>query len=235
MEDFSVILPAAGSGSRFGGGDKLLTEIGGKSVLRRSFELFAWRKDVARIVIVTAAERMEGYREHLGNPGRLSMVAGGSERWESVVNGLRFLAGGEGVPRFVGIHDAARPLCPQEVIDEAFESTRKRGAGLPCIPEPATLKRRGADGTVAETVDRKGLFQAQTPQCFELTTLLAGYEQLVRGNGAGDLTDDAQVYERMGLAVPMTAGSGRNLKMTTAGDVELARAILEARGVAGEK
>ena len=83
--------------------------------------------------------------------------------------------------------------CPVEVIDEAFASTAERGAGLPCVPEPATLKRRGADGCVVETVDRRGLFQAQTPQCFRLLELLKGYEMLVKeGMAHEDLTDDAQ-------------------------------------------
>ena len=97
---------------------------------------------------------------------------------------------------------------------------------MPCLAEPATLKRQGADGCVRETVDRRGLFQAQTPQCFELAKLLAGYEELLGRGALADVTDDAQVFERMGWPVAMTAGAAVNLKITTAEDAALAAALL---------
>ena len=227
MDAFAVILPAAGSGSRFGG-DKLLVDLAGQSVLRRSVRLFTSRADVSHIVLVTTAERMAPYREHLaGEARRVAFVAGGAQRWQSVLNGLRHLAGLADVPAFVGIHDAARPLCPKEVIDEAFASTVAQGAGLPCVAEPATLKRRGAEGCVVETVDRANLWQAQTPQCFHLRQLLEGYEALLARQQVADLTDDAQVFERMGRRVPMTMGSAVNMKITTVGDLAVARGLVE--------
>jgi len=230
---FAVILPAAGSGTRFGGGNKLLTDIGGKSVLQRSVGLFASRADVGIIAIVTAAERFDSYQEHLLGAKvieqeRLAFIEGGRERWESVLFGLRVLAGRKDVPRFVAVHDAARPLTPAEVIEEAFRVTVERGAALPCVPEPATLKRRGEDGCVSETVDRRGLFQAQTPQCFELGKLLAGYEKLLFSGQIGGLTDDAQVFERMGWPVAITNGAAVNIKITTVGDVAIACAAAAA-------
>ncbi len=230
----AVILPAAGTGNRFGAGDKLLVDLAGRSVLQRSVDLFAGRPDVSRILVVTAEERIPAYRDHLlrgraaENAAKLAFIPGGQHRWQSVLNGLRHLAQLLGAPEFVAIHDAARPLCPQSVIDDAFRITRERGAALPCVPEPATLKRRHPDGTVAETVDRSVIFQAQTPQCFHLQKLLQGYEQLLTQNRVADLTDDAQVYERIGLPVPITPGSPLNLKITTAADVALACALLAA-------
>lgn len=243
VHTFGVVIPAAGTGHRFsagggggaGGGDKLLVDLAGRSVLQRSLGLFAGRADVGRIVIVTGPERIEPYREHVlpaleaQAAEKVEIVVGGQHRWQSVLNGLRHLAGGKLVPEFVGIHDAARPLCPQAVIDAAFRSTVDHGAGLPCVPEPATLKRRGADGNVVETVDRSVLYQAQTPQCFGLKKLLQGYEELLKKGQVADVTDDAQVYERMGWPVPITAGVASNLKITTVADVALARAILAAR------
>ncbi len=235
MHAFAVILPAAGTGTRFGG-DKLLVDLAGQSVLQRSLRLFTTRQDVTHVVIVTGKERLELYREHLAReiaeagPRRVELVIGGAQRWQSVLNGLKHLAGLPDMPAWVGIHDAARPLCPREVIDEAFAATVKHGAGLPCVPEPATLKRRGADGRVAETVDRASLYQAQTPQCFHLRHLLEGYEQLMAQQKTGDLTDDAQVFERMGREVLITSGSPVNLKITTAGDLAVARGLLAAEG-----
>jgi len=232
---FAVILPAAGTGNRFGSGDKLLVDLAGRSVLQRSVDLFASRQDLSHVLVVTAPDRIPAYRNHLlpnlATPlaAKLAFVPGGQHRWQSVLNGLRHLASLPAAPEFVAIHDAARPLCPQFVIDDAFRTTRERGgvgAALPCVPEPATLKRRHPDGTVAETVDRSVLFQAQTPQCFHLQKLLQGYEQLLTQNRVADLTDDAQVYERIGLPVPITPGSPVNLKITTAADVALACALL---------
>ncbi len=181
---------------------------------------------------MTSPDRITPYRLHLSSfnlhPSSFSIIPGGTQRWQSVLNGLRHLAALPAPPQFVAIHDAARPLCPHAVIDEAFKITRERGAALPCVPEPATLKRRAADGTVAETIDRSTLFQAQTPQCFTLANLLTGYEQLVKESRTADLTDDAQVYERIGIPVPITAGSPLNLKITLAQDLALASALLQA-------
>jgi 2-C-methyl-D-erythritol 4-phosphate cytidylyltransferase len=226
MHAFAVIIPAAGTGTRFGA-DKLLAELGGQTVLQRSVALFAGRPDVTHVLVVTGADRLDAYRKLLAGQPKVDLVTGGAQRWQSVLNGLRHLAGLADMPAWVGIHDAARPLCPQEVIDEAFASTVKHGAGLPCVAEPATLKRRGADGTVIQTVDRANLFQAQTPQCFHLRHLLEGYEKLMQQDRANDLTDDAQVFERMGRPVPITTGSSVNMKITTVGDLAVARGLLK--------
>ncbi|HVS71322.1 MAG TPA: 2-C-methyl-D-erythritol 4-phosphate cytidylyltransferase [Phycisphaerae bacterium] len=235
--DFGVVIPAAGSGTRFarggGAGDKLLVDLCGRTVLQRAVGLFAGHPAVGAIVVVTGAERMAAYEEHLrGVVGAapLTVVEGGAERWQSVMRGLAALKG----VRFVAVHDAARPLTGRGVIDGAFAGAREGGGvggALPCVAEPATLKRRGADGCVSETVDRRGLFQAQTPQCFELRRLIEGYERLAADVASGrlaaaDVTDDAQVFERLGWAVRMTEGAAENLKITTAGDAALARALL---------
>jgi len=226
MHAFAVILPAAGAGSRFGG-DKLLADLAGQSVLQRSLRLFTARPDVTHIVLVTAPKRIAPYRAHLAaDAQRLAFVPGGTQRWQSVLNGLRHLATLPDMPAYVAIHDAARPLCPQQVIDDAFHSTALHGAGLPCVAEPATLKRRGADGRVIQTVDRANLYQAQTPQCFHLRHLLDGFEELLQRNQVDDLTDDAQVFERIGRPVPITPGSPVNMKITTPDDLRLAQALL---------
>ena len=141
------------------------------------------------------------------------------------MNGLKDLAGKANAPEFVAVHDAARPLISNSVIEAAFTGAREVGGALPCVAEPATLKRQGQDGNVGETVDRRGLFQAQTPQCFVLRKLLEGYQRLHAQNRVADLTDDAQVFERMGWPVKIPPGSPLNLKITTAEDLALARAI----------
>ncbi|MCL2646553.1 MAG: 2-C-methyl-D-erythritol 4-phosphate cytidylyltransferase [Phycisphaerales bacterium] len=225
---FGVVLPAAGSGTRFGSGDKLLMDLAGQTVLERSLALFVSRENVQKIVIVTSPDRFEPYRRQLPAmiaSERLAFVAGGRERWESVLFGLRHLAQLKNPPTFVAVHDAARPLTPPSVIDQAFRTTESHGAALPCVAEPATLKKTAPDNSVSETVDRRGLFQAQTPQCFGLAKLLSGYETLLAAGQIADVTDDAQVFERIGERVIITPGDSLNMKITTAGDLALARAI----------
>jgi 2-C-methyl-D-erythritol 4-phosphate cytidylyltransferase len=232
---FALLLPAAGSGTRFGGGgsDKLLADLAGQSVLQRAVALFANRPDVALILIVTSPDRFNAYQHHLAPliPAHVSLhfTPGGRERWESVFFGLRHLSGLPNHPNHVAIHDAARPLTPQHVIDAAFRTALQKNAALPAVPEPATLKKANPDvglPTVAATIDRKNLYQAQTPQCFHLHTLLRSYEKLLEQDKLKDVTDDAQVFERTNLPVPITPGDPLNLKITTPSDLTLARAIL---------
>jgi len=224
---FAILLPAAGNSTRFGQGDKLRSDLSGRSVLQRAVALFAQRPDVGLILIVTAPARFDSYREHLapvltsGVP--LAFAAGGRERFESVLLGLRAVP--TDIP-FVAIHDAARPLTPVAVIDAAFAGAISHGGSVPVTPEPATLKRLNPDGTVCQTVDRAGLYQAQTPQCFDRAKLLVAYEKLLASGGLAGVTDDAQVFERCGLPVLGTPGSPTNLKITTAGDLEVAAGYL---------
>src|SRR4051812_8635965 len=106
---FAAVLPAAGSGLRFGGGDKLLADLDGFSVLQRSVGLFARRPEVVVVAVVTSRDRFDDYRQHLKEilpKEKLVLVEGGRERWESVLFGLRHLAGRKTVPEFVAVHDA---------------------------------------------------------------------------------------------------------------------------------
>jgi 2-C-methyl-D-erythritol 4-phosphate cytidylyltransferase len=229
LKPFTALLPAAGSGQRYGHGDKLLADLHGQSVLQRAVNLFANRPDVQFVLVVTNPDRFDLYGQHLKERSlNVLFTPGGRERWESVLFGLRYLAGLPSPPTHVAIHDAARPLTPSHVIDLAFKTALEKNAALPAIPEPATLKKANPDNTIHSTVDRKNLYQAQTPQCFHLQTLLQSYEHLRAQNQLADATDDAQIFERTNLPVPLTPGSPLNLKITTAEDLALARAIISA-------
>lgn len=228
-DSFAAVIPAAGSGSRFGGGDKLLTDLGGATVLHASVSLFASRPDVAQIILITAEDRIPIYREHLAeipNAERILFIRGGRERWESVLFGLRAVDQTLG---YVAIHDAARPLTSPAVIDSAFAGARDVGGSVPGVAEPCTLKKSGAGSLVETTVDRRNLFQAQTPQCFRRADLLAAYEELLAADRLKDVTDDAQVFERVGKPVKITAGSPLNLKITTQEDTSFARFLYQNR------
>ncbi len=223
--EFTVILPAAGNSTRFAAGDKLLVNIAGLSVLQRAVALFTRRADVAAIVIATGKDRMETYREHLQaviHDKRLDIVSGGLDRWASVYNAL---TSGHVQTRYVAVHDAARPITPAEVIDAAFAGAVSDGAALPVLAEPATLKRLGTDQFITQTVDRAGLFQAQTPQCFRKELLLHAFEILIAEHRTAGITDDAQVIELTGGKVLGTRGDALNIKVTTASDARLCAAI----------
>ncbi len=224
---FTVILPAAGNGKRFGG-DKLLADLCGRSVLARTVELFAQHADVDTMVIATAPDRFAAYRDAI-DPGRFRMpirfTPGGIERWDTVHNALCLpLVRTE----FVAIHDAARPLTPANVIDAAFQAAMRHGAALPTVPEPATLKAVAAGDTgqwISRTVDRRGIHQAQTPQCFRTELLRDAYKTLIARGLTANLTDDAQVTEFAGIPTLATAGSSLNIKITHAEDMMMAQAI----------
>jgi 2-C-methyl-D-erythritol 4-phosphate cytidylyltransferase len=223
--DFTVIFPAAGASSRFGGGDKLLSEINGLTVLQRAVKLFSHRTDVLRIVIATPPDRHDAYRRHLEpvlNRKELNLVPGGAHRWESV---FKALISPHIQTEFVAIHDAARPLTPESLITATFAAAAMHGAALPLVPEPATLKKLSTERIVLQTVDRAGLYQAQTPQCFRTEPLRRAFEELIRENRIATVTDDAQVIEWTGGCVAGTVGSSINIKITTATDLELARAL----------
>ncbi len=225
MSEYTVILPAAGQSRRFEAGDKLLVDIAGQTVLQRAVALFTSRADVVAVIVATAEDRLDLYRRHLQPvlAGKtLHVLAGGSERWESV---YKALSSGKVQTPYVAVHDAARPVTPPEVIEAAFAGAISHGAALPVLSESATLKRLSPDGTIAQTVPRTGLFQAQTPQCFRTTLLLRGFETLISANRIKEVTDDAQVIEKTGGKVLGTRGDALNIKVTTLGDARLCAAI----------
>ncbi len=224
---FTVVLPAAGSGNRFGG-DKLLADLCGRTVLARTVELFASRSDVAALVIATNPDRFAAYRATV-SPDRFGVpihfTPGGVERWDTVYNALSSPIVSTD---FVAIHDAARPLTPHAVIDAAFSAALTHGTALPAVPEPATLKAVDTDGVekrVLRTVDRRRLYQAQTPQCFRTQLLRDAFAMLIARGQTAEITDDAQVAELAGISVVVTAGSNLNVKITHSEDMLLARAI----------
>ena len=250
----AVILPAAGKSVRFGLGDKLGQDLGGRPVLLRSVEAFAKRDDVAAVIVVAPTDGVEAFRDRYGVQlafHGVKIVAGGRERWESVRNALAL------VPAectHVAVHDAARPLVNQELIDRVFAAAGVAGAAIPGEPVSATLKRvteetfdasaddaivdsilGGADGEpvgdgvkgrrVVETVSRQRMMAIQTPQAFERSLFERAYAQ----QGLDGATDDASLVERLGEPVLVVAGDPRNIKITTQADLALAKLMLGAR------
>jgi 2-C-methyl-D-erythritol 4-phosphate cytidylyltransferase len=154
----------------------------------------------------------------------VKVVPGGRERWESVGNALSALA-----PEadFVAVHDAVRPCVTTDLIDSVFAAARTQGAALLALRLTDTVKRVDDKLRVQETVDRTGLWTAQTPQVFRRDWLTDAYAR--RGEFGTEITDDAQLVEAAGHPVHVVEGIPTNVKITTKDDLALAAAILTSR------
>jgi 2-C-methyl-D-erythritol 4-phosphate cytidylyltransferase len=226
VASYAVILPAAGKSSRFNDPHykKAFAPLDNRAVWMHSAEKFVNRDDVRQVVLVIAAEDREWFNmKFAANAAVLGIdvVLGGAERADSVANALAHI--GPDVD-FIAVHDAARPCIASEWIDRVFEAAEKSDAAILAIPVQGTLKRVNPDGSIAETVQRKDLWEAQTPQVFRRQLLLDAYAQ--RGNLAA--TDEAQLVEQTGQEVKIVQGSPINMKITTKADLRLAAQALKA-------
>jgi 2-C-methyl-D-erythritol 4-phosphate cytidylyltransferase len=150
----------------------------------------------------------------------IKLVRGGATRCESVRAALGHV---DAAADLVCVHDAVRPCVLESWIDQVFKQADKTGAAILAAPLTGTIKRV-TDRQIEETVSREGLYEAQTPQVFRRELLLKAYADMPTDFAP---TDDAQVIERAGHAVAIVAADGRNLKITTPGDMSLAAAILK--------
>ncbi len=228
MAKFAVILPAAGRSSRFKGKEKKqFAQMDGRPVWLRTAELFVNRSDVAQLMLVVAPDDEEVFRmRYAANIAfmTIKIVPGGTERWESVGNALAQL---NADIEYVAVHDAVRPCVTAELIDSVFAAARTHGAALLAMRVTETVKRVDDKLRVRETVDRQGLWLAQTPQVFRRDWLADAYAR--RAELGKDITDDAQLVEAAGHPVHVVEGSPTNVKITTKDDLYLADAVLKSR------
>ncbi len=226
MAKFSVILAAAGQSSRFRDPHhkKPFALLEQKPVWLYSAEKFLARNDVRQLIMVLAQEDRDGFLSSFSaNIAVLGidLVNGGAQRHESVLNGMCAVR-----PEcdFVAVHDAARPVLTDDMIEACFSAAVNSGAAIPAIPVTSTLKRSPDGRSVEATVERAGLYMAQTPQVFRRDWLESAYQQL----GTLVPTDEAQVMEHAGHPVTIVEGSPMNIKITTRQDLRLAAACLKS-------
>jgi 2-C-methyl-D-erythritol 4-phosphate cytidylyltransferase len=229
MPSFAIILPAAGRSTRFRDPNykKPFAVLAGRAVWLHSAERFLNRSDVKQVIVVVADEDREEFGRKFGANLAIMGVevcAGGAERADSIQNALARV---RDEIDFVAIHDAARPCLADKWIDQVFAAAQQSGAAILGVSISATLKRatKGPKGVsvIAETVDRSGLWEAQTPQVFRRDLLNKAYA--ARAGAAA--TDDAQLVERLGTPVTLVESSPMNLKITTKDDLRLAEQILK--------
>lgn len=224
-----AVLVAAGRGERFGGDrPKAFAKLGGRPLLAESLERLESSDWIEQIVVVAPPEWEEPailLAEELGAGKVAACVTGGATRADSV------RAGVDEVPEdaaVILVHDAARPLLPPEVVERVLRPLQEGWDGaVAALPVADTLKR-GVDSTVAETVDRTGLWAAQTPQAFVAETFRRA---LARG---GDASDCSGLVEASGGRIKLVEGDRRLLKVTTRADLAFVEALLSASS-AGER
>lgn len=224
-----AIVVAAGSGARMGAGiPKALVPLGGRPLVAWSLAAIAACEAIDGIVLTAPAGGESGMRMAVGEAGGpdLVVVAGGATRQRSVLAALG------AVPRDatrVLVHDAARPLVSAELCAALLDALEGVEGAIAATPVADTLKRAGADGLIAETVDRAGLWQAQTPQAFHADVLRHAFAT-ASDEVLDTATDCASMVEAIGGRVRLVAAGAPNLKVTTPADLLLAEEILRATG-----
>lgn len=213
-----VIVPAAGTGSRFGSGiPKQFQQLAGKPLLQHVIERFLIDENVIRVVVPVAELLLATVK----NSERVTFVAGGDTRQQSVINALAEAGDAE----LIAVHDAVRPLFSPAMFHSVIAAAREAGAALPVVPVTDTIHVMTEDATIAETLERGMLGAAQTPQCFRAEILREVLDRAVREGISA--TDEAGLAARFGHLVKAIPGDPRNLKITVPEDLVIAESYLE--------
>lgn len=217
-----AVIVAAGSASRMGGIDKVMAPLNGEPMIVRSVRTFQNCDAIREIVIVTREDLLTKIMGLCAGFDKVkAVVVGGADRPDSVRAGLNALSSSV---RLVAVHDGARPLITDAVIDRTVRAAHSYGAAAPAVPVKDTVKVVKG-GIVTETPDRSTLQAVQTPQVFDLD-LLRGALKKAAADGAA-ITDDCSAVERLGMSVKIVEGDERNLKVTTPMDLKIAQMLLE--------
>jgi len=229
-----AIIPAAGSGTRMGGGTpKQFLSLEGVPVFVHTLRKFDAARAIDDIVLAVRDEDAEWVRQALA-PERFSkpvrLTGGGGARQDTVARALAAVAA---LPEIVVVHDAVRPFVTVEMIERAVETARRDGAAIFAIPSVDTLKQVERD-VILGTVPRERIALAQTPQAFRYSLLREAFDRALADGFQG--TDESSLVERLGFQVTVLRGSDRNIKITKPSDLPVARLFIalehESRGSA---
>ena len=217
MKRYSIIV-AGGSGTRMGGETpKQFLLLKGKPLLMYCIEKFS--KHCDQVIVVLADERMQEWKElctQFNFTVNHQLVSGGVMRAESVRNGLEAIEG----ESIVAIHDAARPLISEKLIEKLFTVAEQQGSAIPVIKLGDSLRK--VDGNESKAVDRNDYRLVQTPQCFDFFLLKKAFLQ----PGYRNFTDEASLAEAAGYTVQLVEGEVNNIKITLPGDLSYAEALM---------
>lgn len=227
-QNVAAIICAAGDSSRFGGKrKKAFVDVAGRAVFLRSVELFANHNDVKQILLGIAPEDGELVNVKWGPNLKffnVTIFVGGAERFDTVKKGLELVKDNIDL---IAVHDACRCCVTEEIIDTGIAAAAKSGAAIPACPVTATIKQV-KDSTITQTIDRTGLYEAQTPQVFAASLIKKAYDNL-KNLDRSKISDDSQLVEALGHKVTIVEVDSSNIKITRQSDVAIAEAILKSR------
>jgi 2-C-methyl-D-erythritol 4-phosphate cytidylyltransferase len=232
----AVIICAAGSSTRFvkeqkhnleAAKKKQFADVAGRPAFLRSIEFFAGRDDVKQIIMSIPAEDEEIFKiTHGANVSfhGVKLCIGGSERFETVAKALAMVNDDIDI---VAVHDAVRCCLTEKWVDDVFKAAEKNDAAMLACPVVATLKKV-ENGQIIQTVDRAGLFEAQTPQVFKKDLLIKAYANIEKLDKK-KISDDSQLVEALGHKVAIVETDFSNIKITNKSDIAIAEAIIKSR------
>lgn len=226
MSTKSLILPAAGSGSRLKKETpKPYLQLSGRTILEHTIRRFLSLDELNQVIVATSEEYIHTAKQILQNvlpegiKGRC--LVGGRERQDSIYNAL----GEVWDVDLVIVHDAVRPFVKLSHITKCCDVAAQVGGAILGVPAKDTIKRIDEQQMIVETLSRKFLWQAQTPQVFQKSMILEAYQKARKDSFAG--TDDASLVERLGKQVKMVEGERSNFKITYPLDLELAQLLID--------
>ena len=225
----SVIITAAGSGKRMGNSiPKQFLDLCGKPVIAWTIENFQNMPEIDEILLIVDGASLAGIRNEVidkyGFTKISQVVHGGSERQDSVYNGLIRV---DDRTEVILVHDGVRPFPPHSGIRMAIDSAAEGRGGVLGIPVTDTIKKIDGDNFVSETLDRNNLISVQTPQVFQAEMLKMAFEKAKREQFKA--TDEAMIVENAEFPVLVFPGSKSNIKITTPEDMDFARSIIERK------
>ncbi|MSQ99717.1 MAG: 2-C-methyl-D-erythritol 4-phosphate cytidylyltransferase [Xanthomonadales bacterium] len=226
-----ALVPAAGQSIRFGGATpKQYMQLLGKPVLAHSIAAVREHPAVQAVTVVLAQN--DSFYDGLVGPlfPEVSTTTGGDSRARSVLNGLRYIRSIDARCEWVLVHDAARPcLAASSLAELMLLGLASEHGAILAVPVSDTLKREQAHQRIDRTVDRSGLWSAQTPQLFPLDALLRNLQAVI--DSGVQPTDEAEAMERAGFHPLLVRGSSSNVKITCADDLPMAELILRRRQI----
>ena len=227
-QNVAAIICAAGAGSRFGGKrKKAFVDVAGRAVFFRSAELFSNRDDVKQVLLGISPEDEELVSVKWGPNLKffnVSIFLGGAERFDTVYKGIELIRDDIDL---IAVHDACRCCVTEEIINSTITAAARSGAAIPACPVTATIKQ-AKDNIITQTIDRTGLYEAQTPQIFSASLLKKAYENL-KSLDKSKISDDSQLVEALGHKVTIVEADSSNIKITRQSDIAVAEAILKSR------
>lgn len=225
----SVIIPAGGIGSRFGGEiPKQFVELNGMPLIIHTIRIFDKIDDVEAIVVPVHNEWFSFMKELVVKYDLTKVkevIIGGQDRQDSVCNGLqsKYCKDSE----MVLVHDAVRPFAEAKMIQKIIDATEDFGAVIPTIAPQDTIKEKNNKDIIVKTLDRSKICRVQTPQGFWYDIISAAYEKANLAGFKG--TDEASLVEFIGYKVSVVEGEESNIKITTPFDLKVAQLIMNEK------